>query len=307
MKKEEQKRIFEKSLEQLINAKRFCKPENIHFRTLDENNICDIYFNVIHNVFTNLDTGVQECIQIQDKGTGDLSVLDIKNDPSLLKKKIDNLIIKLVNEAEDDYTITLFNRLHTWDGSLGLDRKKFFKKILSQNFENKNLGNSNSSVDVSTFYGLLLEDLVSVYIEKLNEIKNKKELKKQLAYFSVFVKEVERETHPFAVSFTSKTKELIDGFIEKNYHLLLDHRFIRKELNKHNLQIGSLMCVKLYNDLDLQSNKYGNCSFLEKVCSIILFYQSLVSSKGLDRLWDFYGLVKSTFSSEYSGVKKILL
>lgn len=307
MKKEEQKRIFEKSLEQLIQAKRFCKAENFHFRTLDENNICDIDFNVVYNVFTNLDPGVQECIQIQEKNTGDLSVLDIKNDPSLLEKKIDNLIIKLVNEAEDDYTVTLFNRLHTWNGSLALDRKKFFKKILSQNFENKNFGNSRCSVDVSNLYGLILEDLVSVYIEKLNEIKNKKELKKQLVYFAAFVKEVEQERHPFAVSFTSKTKELIDDFIDKNYCLLLDHRFIRKELNKHNLQIGGLMCVKLYNGLSLQSKKYGNCGFLEKVCSIIFFYRALVSSKGLDRLWGFYGLVKSTFSPEYSGVKKILL
>ena len=302
MKKEEQKRIFEKSLEQLIQAKRFCKAENFHFRTLDENNICDIDFNVVYNVFTNLDPGVQECIQIQEKNTGDLSVLDIKNDPSLLEKKIDNLIIKLVNEAEDDYTVTLFNRLHTWNGSLALDRKEFFKKILSQNF-----GNSRCSVDVSNLYGLILEDLVSVYIEKLNEIKNKKELKKQLVYFAAFVKEVEQERHPFAVSFTSKTKELIDGFIDKNYRLLLDHRFIRKELNKHNLQIGGLMCVKLYNGLSLQSKKYGNCGLLEKVCSIIHFYRSLYTNKGINKLTGFYPLVKDTFSSEYSGVKKILL
>ena len=307
MKKEEQKRIFEKSLEQLIQAKRFCKAENFHFRTLDENNICDIDFNVVYNVFTNLDPGVQECIQIQEKNTGDLSVLDIKNDPSLLEKKIDNLIIKLVNEAEDDYTVTLFNRLHTWDGSLGLDRKEFFKKILSQNFENKNFGNSRCSVDVSNLYGLILEDLVSVYIEKLNEIKNKKELKKQLVYFAAFVKEVEQERHLFAVSFTSKRKKLIDGFIDKNYRLLLDHRFIRKELNKHNLKIGGLMCVKLYNGLSLQSKKYGNCGLLEKVCSIIHFYRSLYSNKGINKLNGFYPLVKDTFSSEYSGVKKILL
>lgn len=132
-------------------------------------------------------------------------------------------------------------------------------------------------------------------------------MKKQLVYFAAFVKEVEQERHPFAVSFTSKTKELIDGFIDKNYRLLLDHRFIRKELNKHNLQIGGLMCVKLYNGLSLQSKKYGNCGLLEKVCSIIFFYRALVSSKGLDRLWGFYGLVKTTFSPEYSGVKKILL
>lgn len=307
MKKEEQKRIFEKSLEQLIQAKRFCKAENFHFRTLDENNICDIDFNVVYNVFTNLDPGVQECIQIQEKNTGDLSVLDIKHDPSLLEKKIDNLIIKLVNEAEDDYTVTLFNRLHTWNGSLTLDRKEFFKKILSQNFENKNFGNSRCSVDVSNLYGLILEDLVSVYIEKLNEIKNKKELKKQLVYFAAFVKEVKQERHPFAVSFTSKTKELIDGFIDKNYRLLLDHRFIRKELNKHNLQIGGLMCVKLYNGLSLQSKKYGNCGFLEKASSIIHFYRSLYSNKGINKLNGFYFLVKDTFSPEYSGVKKILL
>ena len=43
MKKEEQKRIFKNSLEQLMLAKSFCKAENFHFRTLDENNICDIY------------------------------------------------------------------------------------------------------------------------------------------------------------------------------------------------------------------------------------------------------------------------
>lgn len=307
MEKEEQKRIFEKSLEQLMLAKRFCKAENFHFRTLDENNICDIDFNVVHNVFTNLDPGVQECIQIQEKNSGDLSVLDIKNDPSLLEKKIDNLIIKLVNEAEDDYTVTLFNRLHTWNGSLALDRKEFFEKILSQNFEDKNFGNSRCSVDVSTLYGLILEDLVSVYIEKLNKIKNKKELKKQLVYFAAFVKEVEKDRHPFSASFTSKTKELIDSFIDKNYHLLLNHRFIQKELNKHNLQIGGLMCVKLYNGLGLQSKKYGNCSFLEKASSTIFFYRALVSFKGLDRLWGFYELVNSTFSSEYSGVKKILL
>ena len=307
MKKEEQKRIFKKSLEQLMLAKSFCKAENFHFRTLDENNICDIDFNVVYNVFTNLDPGVQECIQIQEKNTGDLSVLDIKNDPSLLEKKIDNLIIKLVNEAEDDYAVTLFNRLHTWNGSLALDRKEFFKKILSKNFENKNFGNSRCSVDVSNLYGLILEDLVSVYIEKLNEIKNKKELKKQLVYFAAFVKEVERERHPFAVSFTSKTKELIDGFIDKNYRLLLDHRFIRKELNKHNLQIGGLMCVKLYNGLSLQSKKYGNCGFLEKASSIIHFYRSLYSNKGINKLNGFYFLVKTTFSPEYSGVKKILL
>lgn len=73
------------------------------FPTLDENNICDIDFNVVYNVFTNLDPGVQECIQIQEKNTGDLSVLDIKHDPSLLEKKIDNLIIKLVNEAVDSF------------------------------------------------------------------------------------------------------------------------------------------------------------------------------------------------------------
>lgn len=307
MKKEEQKRIFKKSLEQLMLAKSFCKTENFHFRTLDENNICDIDFNVVHNVFTNLDPGVQECIQIQEKNTGDLSVLDIKNDPSLLEKKIDNLIIKLVNEAEDDYAVTLLNRLHTWNGSLALDRKEFFKKILSTNFEDKNFGNSRCSIDVSTLYGLILEDLVYVYIEKLNEIKNKKELKKQLVYFAAFVKEVEQERHPFAVSFTSKTKELIDGFIDKNYRLLLDHRFIRKELNKHNLQIGGLMCVKLYNGLSLQSKKYGNCSFLEKVSSIIHFYRSLYSNKGINKLNGFYFLVKDTFSPEYSGVKKILL
>lgn len=307
MKKEEQKRIFEKSLEQLIQAKRFCKAENFHFRTLDENNICDIDFNVIHNVFTNLDPGVTECIQIQEKNTGNLSVLDIKNNPSLLEKKIDNLIIKLVNEAEDDYTVTLFNRLHTWDGSLGLDRKEFFKKLLSKNFEDKDFGNSRCSIDVSTLYLLVLEDLVSVYIEKLNEIKNKKELKKQLVYFAAFVKEVEKKRHPFELSFTSKTKELIDGFIDKNYRLLLDHRFIRKELNKHNLQIGGLMYVKLYNGFGLQSKKYGNCGILEKVSSTIFFYRALVSFKGLDRLWGFYELVNSTFSSEYSGVKKILL
>ena len=307
MKKEEQKRIFKKSLEQLMLAKSFCKAENFHFRTLDENNICDIDFNVVYNVFTNLDPGVQECIQIQEKNTGDLSVLDIKNDPSFLEKKIDNLIIKLVNEAEDDYTVTLFNRLHTWNGSLSLDRKEFFKKILSQNFENKIFGNSRCSVDVSNLYGLILEDLVSVYIEKLNEIKNKKELKKQLVYFAAFVKEVEKERHPFAVSFTSKTKELIDGFIDKNYRLLLDHRFIRKELNKHNLQIGGLMYVKLYDGFCSYSKKYGDCGLLEKICSIIFFYRALVSSKGLDRLWGFYGLVKTTFSPEYSGVKKILL
>ena len=67
------------------------------------------------------------------------------------------------------------------------------------------------------------------------------------------------------------------------------------------------MYVKLYNGFGLQSKKYGNCGFLKKVSSTIFFYRALVSFKGLDRLWGFYEFVNSTFSSEYSGVKKILL
>lgn len=59
--------------------------------------------------------------------------------------------------------------------------------------------------------------------------------------------------------------------------------------------------------LSLQSKKYGNCGLLEKVCSIIHFYRSLYSNKGINKLNGFYPLVKDTFSSEYSGVKKILL
>lgn len=303
----EQNKKFQKSLEELIDATYYCKRNNIHFRTLDEDKICDIYYNIYHNVFTNLDPGVNECIQIQDEESGNLSVRDIKNNPWLLKERIEDIIAKLTNEADGDYSITLANRLHTWRDWKGLDMKKFYNDLLSDNFNNKDLKNSSRYVVVSELCGYVLEDFLTVYIDRLKQIKNKKEFKKQFVYFIAFINDVKRERDPFTATFTEKSRKIVDDFIDKHYKILFDIRFIKKELNGHNLQIGDIMYVKLYNSYDLKSKNYGKCGFMDKLNSISHFYYCLHNCRGIDRLFRFNYFIESRFSSEYSGDKKIIL
>lgn len=303
----EQNEKFQKSLEELIDAIHFCKSNNIHFRTLDENKVCDIYYDVFHNVFTNLDPGVNQCIQIQDEESGNLSLRDIKNNPWLLKEKIEDIITKLTNEANGDCSIILANRLHTWRGWKGLDMKEFYNDLLSENFNNKDLKNSSRYIVVSELYGYLLEDLVTVYVDRLERIKDKKEFKKQFVYFAAFINDVKRERNPFIATFTEKSRKIVDDFIDKHYKILFDIRFIKKELNGHNLQIGDVMYVKLYDSYDLKSKNYGKCGFMDKLNSISHFYYCLYNCRGIDRLFRFNYFIESRFSPEYSGDKKIIL
>lgn len=303
----EQNEKFQKSLEELIDATYYCKSNNIHFRTLDENKVFDIYYDVFHNVFTNLDPGVNQCIQIQDEESGNLSLRDIKNNPWLLKEKIEDIIAKITNEANGDCSITLANRLHTWRGWKGLNMKEFYNDLLSENFNNKDLKNSSRYVVVSELYGYLLEDLVTVYVDRLEQIKDKKEFKKQFVYFAAFINDVKRERDLFIATFTEKSRKIVDDFIDKHYKILFDIRFIKKELNGYNLQIGDIMYVKLYNSYDLKSKNYGKCGFMDKLNSISHFYYCLQNCRGIDRLFRFNYFIESRFSPEYSGDKKIIL
>lgn len=303
----EQNEKFQKSLEELIDATYYCKSNNIHFRTLDENKVFDIYYDVFHNVFTNLDPGVNQCIQIQDEESGNLSLRDIKNNPWLLKEKIEDIIAKITNEANGDCSIILANRLHTWRGWKCFDMKEFYNDLLSENFNNKDLKNSSRYVVVSELYGYLLEDLVTVYVDRLEQIKDKKEFKKQFVYFAAFINDVKRERNPFIATFTEKSRKIVDDFIDKHYKILFDIRFIKKELNGHNLQIGDVMYVKLYNSYDLKSKNYGKCGFMDKLNSISHFYYCLHNCRGIDRLFRFNYFIESRFSPEYSGDKKIIL
>ena len=307
MKNLPQNENLKRSLEELIDATHYCKRSNIYFRTLDENEICDIYYNIYHNVFTNLDPGVDQCIQIQDERFGDLSVRDIKNNPYLLKEKIENIIAQLTDEGCNDYCVTLANRLHTWRNWKGLDMKKFYNNLFSENFNNKDLKNSNRYIVVSELCGYTLEDIITVYIDRLKQIKDKKEFKKQFVYFIAFINDVKRERDPFTATFTEKSRKLVDEFIDQHYRILYNIRFIKKELNKHNLQIGDIMYINLYNSYDLKSKNYGKCGFMDKLNSISHFYYCLHNCRGIDRLFRFNYFIESRFSSEYSGDKKIIL
>lgn len=167
--------------------------------------------------------------------------------------------------------------------------------------------NSSRYVVVSELYGYLLEDLVTVYIDRLEQIKDKKEFKKQFVYFAAFINDVKRERNLFIATFTEKSRKIVDDFIDKHYKILFDIRFIKKELNGYNLQIGDIMYVKLYNSYDLKSKNYGKCGFMDKLNSISHFYYCLQNCRGIDRLFRFNYFIESRFSPEYSGDKKIIL
>lgn len=229
------------------------------------------------------------------------------------KKYLDKLFSVQYNglSNKDNKTLRKWNTI-LFVGFLSQVQDNLSDEVLREvdSFIDKNwkyLINYKDVVGVSELCGYILEDLLTVYIDRLKQIKNKKEFKKQFVYFIAFINDVKRERNIFQGTFTEKSRKLVDDFIDKHYRILFNIRFIKKELNKHNLQISDIMYVNLYNSYDLKSKNYGKCGFMDKLNSISQFYYCLHNCRGIDRLFRFNYFIESRFSSEYSGDKKIIL